>query len=440
MSTKLYLKNNLDLIFLSIYFFSLPIAHFAAVQSISSALFILTFLIQNHSKIELNLILKYKNVIYVFLIFILLALISLFYTPDIQESIKEIGRELIRNFFVLFLFVYYIYLSDDKKIKNIFIIIASILLIHTLLNIGVWIYNGGWPARTGAFLDGTIKGIRSGAGERFGIWATYMLSISLAMIFQKYKKIGYLFLFFSILSIMANQTRATFISTILIFIITFFTFFKSKKIKLTILLLIFLAGSLFYQYSSKLSPRYDVKHIVLNLKKVINTPPSKFQNLGIEYSTYTRLAMWKSVILYRLKDPFIPQEYGRFLYGKSIKSNFKNQPENLPLHIYAQTHNDFIGMLYSLGLIGLVIFIYFLYYQLKISYILSKIKTNSLYRIFGIFIFLGTIGFIGSMMFGSFFGDSEAKFFYPLYGMVLGLYLKVKRYIQNGNSSPISQS
>jgi len=426
-STKSYLKSNLDLLFLSIYFFSLPIAHFTAVQSISGALFILTFLIQDYRKIELNLILKYKNVIYVFLVILLLALISLFYTPDINESLKEILHELVRNFIVLFVFVYYIYLSDDKKIKNIFIIIASILLIHTLLNIGVWIYNGGWPVRTGAFLDGTIKGIRAGAGERFGIWATYMLSISLAMIFQKYKKLGYLFLFFSILSIIANQTRATFISTIFIFIVTFFTFFKSKKMKIMILLFIFLASSLFYQYSSKLSPRYDVKHMILNFQKVISTPPSKFQNLGIEYSTYTRLAMWKSVILYRLKDPFVPQEYGRFLYGKSIKSNFKNQPENLPLHIYAQTHNDFIGILYSLGLIGLVAFIYFLYYQLKISYKLSKIETNSLYRIFGIFTFLGTIGFIGSMMFGSFFGGSEAKFFYPLYGMVLGIYLKVKK-------------
>jgi len=427
MISKIYSKHNVDLFFLSIYFFSLPIAHFAAVQSISGALFILTFLIQDYKKIKLNLILKYKNIIYVFLVILLLALVSLFYTPDIKESLKEIERELVRNFLMLFIFIYYTYFSDNKKIKNIFIIIASILLIHTLLNIGVWIYNGGWPTRTGAFLDGTIKGIRAGGGERFGIWATYMLAISLAIIFQKSKKMGYIFLFFSILSIIANQTRATFVSTILIFIITFFVFFKSKKIKMMILLFIFLAGSLFYQYSSKLSPRYDVKHIVLNLKKVINTPPSKFQNLGIEYSTYTRLAMWKSVILYRLQDPFTPQEYGRFLYGKSIKSNFKNQPENLPLHIYAQTHNSFIGMLYSLGLVGLITFIYFLYYQLKISYILSKVKTNSLYQIFGIFTFLGTIGFMGSMMFGSFFGDSEAKFFYPLYGIILGIYLKMKK-------------
>ncbi len=419
-------KNNIDLFFLSIYFFSLPIAHFTAVQSISGALFVLTFIIQDYKNIKFNLVLKYKNIICVFFVFLLLALISLFYTPDIKESLKEILHELIRNFIVLFMFIYYIYLSDNKRIKNILTIIASILLMHTLFNIGIWIYNGGWPVRTGAFLDGTIKGIRTGGGERFGIWATYMLAMSIALLFSKYKKIAFLFFIFSIISIIANQTRATFVATILISISTFFLF-HNKKIKISVLLSILILCGMFYKYSSHLPPRYDIKHIVLNFKKVIYTPPSKFQNLGIGYSTYTRLAMWKSVILYRLKDPWIPQEYGRFLYGKSIRSNFKNQPENLPLHIYSQTHNSFIGMLYSLGIVGLFIFIYFLYYQLKISYRLSKINSNSLYYTFGIFTFLGTMGFIGSMMFGSFFGNSEAKFFYILYGMILGMYLKMKK-------------
>ena len=412
-------KSNIDLFFLSIYFFSLPIAHFAAVQSISSALFILSFLIKEYKQIKLSLILENKNIVYVFLILLLLALISLFNTPNIQESIKEIERELIRNFIVLFLFMYYIYLSDNKKIKKILYIIIFVLFIHTIINIFIWLQHGGWPYRAGGLLD-------SGGGERFGIWATYMLAISMALLFSKYKKTAMLFLVFSIISIIANQTRATFVATLLIFVATLFLI-PNKKVKISILSVILVLFGLFYTYSSNLPNRYNIKHTILNFKKVINTPPDEFQNIGMEYSTYTRLAMWKSVILYRMKDPWVPQEYGRFLYGKSIKNNFKNYPENLPLHIYAQTHNEFLGMLYSLGLIGLITFIYFLYYQLKISYKLYKFSLNDTYKIFGIFIFLGTIGFIGSMMFGSFFGDSEAKFFYPLYGIVLGMYLKMKK-------------
>ncbi len=411
--------KNIDLFFLFIYFFSLPVSHFAAVQSISGILFLLSFLIKEYNQIKLSLILRYKNIIYVFLILLTLALISLFYTPDIKESLKEIKSELIQSFVVLFLLIYYIYLSENEKIKKILYIILSVLFIHTIINIFIWFQNGGWPYRGGGLLD-------SGGGERFGIWATYMLAISIALLFSKYKKTAMIFLIVSIISIIANQTRATFVATLLIFISTIFLI-PNKKIKISILSLVFVLCGLFYTYSSHLPNRYNIKHTISNFKKVIDTPPNKFQNIGMEYSTYTRLAMWKSVILYRIKDPWIPQEYGRFLYGKSIKLNFKNEPKNLPLHIYAQTHNEFIGMLYSLGVVGLITFLYFLYFQLKISYILSKIDSNSIYQIFGIFTFLGTIGFIGSMMFGSFFGDSEAKFFYPLYGMILGIYLKIKK-------------
>ena len=36
------------------------------------------------------------------------------------------------------------------------------------------------------------------------------------------------------------------------------------------------------------------------------------------------------------------------------------------------------------------------------------------------------MGFIASMMFGSFFGDSEQMYFYLSYGLLLALYLKTK--------------
>ncbi|NOX14603.1 MAG: hypothetical protein GXP61_00920, partial [Epsilonproteobacteria bacterium] len=69
------------------------------------------------------------------------------------------------------------------------------------------------------------------------------------------------------------------------------------------------------------------------------------------------------------------------------------------------------------------------YYNLKISYILFHHSNENIIKIYAIFIFLGTTGFIGSMMFGSFFGDSEAKFFYPLYGILLGIYYKYEKNI-----------
>jgi len=420
MMQKIYYKYNIDLFFLSIYFFSLPIAHFAAVQSISSILFLITFFLLYSRNIKYKLLLEYKNILFVFIFTLFLALISLFNTPDIIESLKEIKGEIVVNFFILYIFFYYTILINEDKFKKIIFIILGVLTIHTFINIYIWYIHGGWPYRAGGLLD-------SGGGERFGIWATYMLSASIALFFiRKYKKVAFVLLILSIISIIGNQTRATFVSATLIFIIYFFFFVSNKKIKFIVLSTLIIIFGLFYNFSSYLPQRYNIKHTISILGKTIQTPPNKFQNIGIEYSTYTRLAMWKSVILYRLKDPFVPQEYGRFLYGKSIKEKFKNQPQNLPVHIYAQTHNEFIGMLYALGIFGLSIFVYFLYFQLKISYQIYKITSIKSYKFLAIFTFLGTTGFIGSMMFGSFFGDSETKFFFPLYGMILGIYYRLK--------------
>ncbi len=404
---------------LGIFFFSLPIAGVASIQSISLGLFIIYALIKNHGKIPYKKLFFYKNILLAFIIILFLALVSLYFTPDVKESLKEIKSELVRSFAVMGIFFLYTIINDRKKIINIFYVIMLSLLLHTIINLFIWYSHGMWPYRAGGLLD-------SGGGERFGIWATYAFSAAIAMLFTKYKKSAFILISLSTLSVYANQTRATFIASILIIILVFIFFTNNKKIKLFSLTTIILIICLFYNYSENLSNRYNVKHMISNVEHALYLPPSKFTQIDMEYSTLVRLSMWKSVILYRLQEPFIPTEYGRFLYAKSIKKNFKNSPENLPFKIFAQTHNDFIGTLYSLGIIGLLAFIYILYFKLKIAFNIFKKTDNTYYRAYGVFIFLGTIGFIISMTFGSFFGDSETKFFYPLYGILLGIYYNEK--------------
>lgn len=415
---KQIFKENIDLFFLTVYFFSLPISHFAAVQSISLSLFILFFLIKYYRKIDFSAIKKYKKIIFVFASIFILAIISLFNTPDIKESLKEIKSEIIVSFFMLFIFFYYTLFIKVEKFKKIIFIIFTILFVHSMINIFIWYTHGGWPYRTGGLLD-------SGGGERFGIWASYMLSSGIALFFSKYKKIAFVFLVISITSIIANQTRATFVATIFILLTNFLFFTNSRKLKLSAISIVLVILGLFYWQSSNLSQRYNIQHIVKNVENIMKYPPSEFKKINMEYSTYTRLSMWKSAILYRLEDPFVPQEYGRFLFGKSIKINFKNQPQNIPVVVYAQTHNEFIGILYALGIFGLLLFLYLLYFQLKISYNVFKFAHITTYKVFAVFTLLGTVGFISSMMFGSFFGDSETKLFFPLYGIILGLHYKL---------------
>ncbi len=412
--------SNIELLFLGIYFFTLPIAHITSIQSISSVLFICFFLFKNYNNIDYRIFFEYKWLIISMIITLVLAFISLGFTPEINNSLKEIKSELIRNFALMIILFYYTLLTDEVKLKKLISIIFCVLLIHTIINLVIWIEHGGFPYRAGGLLD-------SGGGERFGIWATYSLAASIALFYTNYKKSTLFILFLSVLSICANQTRATFVATIVIAIIFFIFFAHNKKIKLLILSVIIISIGIYYQYSENLTKRYNIKHMISNVEHIIDTSPSKFTQIDIEHSSLVRLSMWKSVILYRLKKPFIPTGYGRFLYKKSIEKKFENSPENLPYKIFAQTHNDFIGTLYSLGMIGLLALIYLLYYKLKISYSLFKISNTLHFKVYAVFIFLGTIGFIGSMMFGSFFGDSETKFFYPLYGILLGIYYNEKK-------------
>ena len=58
--------------------------------------------------------------------------------------------------------------------------------------------------------------------------------------------------------------------------------------------------------------------------------------------------------------------------------------------------------------------------RVGIEYGLTKDEN---YKSFGVLVFLGTFGYIGSMMFGSFFGDTEQMFFYILLGAALSIYI-----------------
>lgn len=410
-------------LFLFIYIFFLPIAHTAAIQSIVLVLFLIFFLFFEFKRIDYKSILTQKKIIFIFIGLLFLALLSLHFTPNIDESLKEIQHELIRNFCVMFLFFYYITLNPYQKIKILLAILSIILLFHTITNIIVWFYYGGYPVRAGGLLDGG-PGF---AGERFGIWATYALAFSMGLLLTQYKKLALFFLALSVFSIIANNTRATYVSTVLIVSIYFLFFVNNRKLKIILFSACAIFLLIFYNFSENLTNRFNVKNTILNAKLFLDTPISNYNSLdekGLDHSITSRIAMWRSVFIYRAQEPFIPAGYGRFLYADIIKEKFKNEPNNIPPVVYPQTHNEFVGYYCSLGLIGLLLFIYFLYLKLSIAYKLFHSSKETNIKVFSFFIFFGTIGMIGSLMFGSFFGDTEAKLFYCLYGILIGIYYK----------------
>ncbi len=417
--------NSVLIFTLFSYVLFLPIAKVTAIQNILYVFFVLVCIYTYYKSFDYKNFSKLKIFFSLFGGLFLLASYSYFYSIDPHKTLSEIRSEFIKPL-ILFLVVYFfITILEKEKLQKLFFLLGCVLVFHTILNIGIWIDNGGWPSRTGGLLDGTIVALNiSNSAERFGIWATYFLSFALAMTFTKYKKIAYVFIFIALISIIANHTRATFIGTIFIFLAYFIFLYKNRLIKVLSLSLIILSILIFSLYSKNFEERFNVYNMVASLKYLNDYTPSQYKILeddyGLGYSTVTRLAMWKSVILYRMDEPFYPQSYGRFLYGKSLKEINKDKQENIPYVVYSQAHSDFMSMLFSLGIFGLMLFLLFLAYTLKVSYTLTKDEN---YKSFGVLVFLGTFGYIGSMMFGSFFGDTEQMFFYILLGAALSIYI-----------------
>ena len=418
--------NSVLIFTLFSYVLFLPIAKVTAIQNILYIFFILVCIYTYYKSFDYKNFFKLKVFFILFGGLFLLSVSSYFYSVDPHKTLSEIRSEFIKPL-ILFLVVYFfVTILEKEKLQKLFFLLGCVLVFHTILNIGIWIDNGGWPSRTGGLLDGTIVALNiSNSAERFGVWATYFLSFSLAMTFTKHKRIAYIFIFIALISIIANHTRATFIGTIFIFLAYFIFLYKNRLIKVLSLTLIILSILVFSLYSKNFEERFNVYNMVASLKYLNDYTPSQYKILedeyGLGYSTVTRLAMWKSVILYRMDEPFIPQSYGRFLYGKSLKEINKDKKENIPYVVYSQAHSDFMSMLFSLGIFGLIFFLLLLGYTLKVSYALTKDEN---YKSFGVLVFLGTFGYIGSMMFGSFFGDTEQIFFYILLGATLAIYVR----------------
>lgn len=409
-------------ILFGIYVFVLPISHTAAIQSISLGLFAILALCADYKNFAIKDILKIKGVLIVFAGLLILSYISVFFSVDMKHSFKETNSELLRNIIVMLFFFLYFQNMPKAKLDTYMRLIYISIAIHMLINIYIWHRFGfefGTDKRMGGLLDGAFQS-GGGAGERFGIWVTFFLAFSLSLWYFSDKKFAGLALLLAAVNIIANQTRATYVGLVLIFISLFIVMPKKRAVRALFFVSLALCTGVFYNFSDRLSSRYNLTHANEYVKLLQETPSEMrdYDKHGLDYSIATRLSMWKSAISYRMKEPFIPTGYGRFLYGKSIV-NLADEPD-IPFVLYSQVHNEFIGVFFSLGLFGILLFTALWFYYFKISAALLK-RSETTFKIFGFFSFFGGVGFIASLCFGNFFGDSEAKFFYLIFGMICAI-------------------
>jgi len=378
---KYFLLNILFLVTPVIFLFSM------AVSTVFSLVFcIIFFVVFKKEKIALNFLIADKILLLFFILVISITIYEIFkQTEDIKSKIVDSLKtvSIIRFFFVYFLIrnaleknliivKYFLLLS---LIFSIFISI-NILLMHIL---GEDIF--GNKELNERF--STIFGNRAIAGS-------YILSFAFfGLIFISYlKKFHNFYIFFYLLvtglGILFSLDRSPFILFFLIIVtITILSFKKNYFFSfLSILLLIIFF--VFINFNEKLKHRY--LSLNLNLKDfktefifTLEEKKEDFEKTGFDYYSYGKI----------YKESLQSIMYERTFLGSGIKS-FPERCKNLRLkfdknsliHGYflacpSHSHNLFLEIAISSGLIGFSLFLIFL--LINISNIINQIKVKDIF-------------------------------------------------------------
>lgn len=357
--------------------FFMPINPEIAMK-ISIFSFSLLLFVWDYKKIYLFI----KNNIFIklLLFFLLLLLISYFWTDNYQE-LKRITRTFLRYWIIPTLFL----ISVINKF-NIKYLIPFFLLgmgINFLISFCIYFFDIK-ELFTFQFSQFYLVPFQASHME-YSIYLALTILLLFYYFFNTNNFLTKIFISFSILGFMillfitegrTGQVAFLF-STILIAIIYFK---KNIKLIFIVILLIATSFSLAYNFSSTFKNRFT--HAVEDIKK---TNKNNYNtSLGVRLSAY-------------LKIPKILESTNLFLgvgYGDSQNEVFKINRE-----LFCQTqdqqlgrlHQSFLTIYHSMGLLGLSIFIFMLYYLLKLS-----IRNNNFIGyafLFCIFISLMTMDF-----------------------------------------------
>ncbi len=329
-----------------------------------------------------------------FTIFFIYYVTGVFYTP-----LKEVGMSRVAVFAYHTLFPFYLLLFIERetalKIFRWTFIIASLLAFLTLC-FPTWT-----PYKERASLIG--KGLIT-YGRFYGLSA--LLGIE-SYFYEKRRTIRYFYLIslvFIAISLFLTGTRGALVSLVAGLLFYFFFFAPLSIMKKGFILLLLLIGV--------------VGIITLGHKGI-----AKYRILAIaviDASVYLRLVMWKEAFKVFIENPITGIGTGGFSVnlGQFLLGNYP--------------HNIIIEILAELGLIGLILFIGFLWGVIKnIIFLVKHSDDSKTKRITGLCLSLIVYTFI-SAMFSSTIGEN--KEFFILAAMLEAITIEKKGEIKYGTS------
>ena len=305
--------------------------------------------------------------------FIIICVLSLIWSNSPFISLKELPL------FLAGPLLYFIIVNDIYNERQINRIISAILIMGGLFGIyGILQYNGiDFSFWIGNYGRGKVFGLFGNVGY-FAEYLILPLPIAISLFLVSKNKTIKILLLIGILTmastITLTFTRTSYLSLVISFIFMLLLFvisrgkrlFKeNKKIFIVILTAIVLIVSLFVIPTS-----LNEKGTILSkIKERVS-----ISQLGSEFSTGRRVAIWKYTIPMIKDYPLLGSGIGSFKYNSlRYQAKFFDQGDNRALYPYGvadKTHNEYLQLGAELGIIGLIIFIWLIFayfnYGLKI--------------------------------------------------------------------------
>ena len=305
--------------------------------------------------------------------FIVICVLSLIWSDSFFVSLEELPLFLAGPL-LYFIIVNNIY--DERQINRI---IGAVIIVGFLFGIyGILQYNGiDFLFWIGNVERGKVFGLFGNAGY-FAEYLILPLPIAISLFLVSKNKTIKILLLIGIL-IMASTialtfTRTSYLSLVISFIFMLLLFAISRRKRLfnenKIIFIIILTAMVIIVSLFVIPTSLNEKGTVLStIKERVS-----ISQLGSEFTTGRRAAIWKYTILMIKDYPLLGSGIGSFQYNSlRYQAKFFDQGDNRALYPYGvadKTHNEYLQLAAELGIIGLIIFIWlifaYFYYGLKI--------------------------------------------------------------------------
>jgi O-antigen ligase len=401
---------------LSILIFVLPIAHTATIRSFALFMPVALIAVRYYIAKDFRWI-KTSFELPLFLFFIV-AIASLPTSVDFHESLDQIWGELLTPI----LLFYTTYFAIRKETDELLLIRTLFLgsFIFSLFSFYAFYKHGGtWFSV--AYKAGGLRD--PGGGEVAALYHTMVIPFLFWGLFYLknnwHRFVLSVLLLINLLALHITFVRAAMLAMGLQTVLAIgLLLFQKRWLWSFIITGVFILVSFVYIENKMFREMHT--HKIPSLKEYIALTPEEIAGPS-PTSMEQRLAMWKSAAEKISENPFYPHGYGRFLFGKTVRTD-KNKH-----FTYPQTHNTFIGIAFELGIQGLIIFLWMIGTFLWVcwNYWRNAMDDRTSYMSASLLTMM--VGYWVDNFFGSFDGDDSKLLFMMLLGIGMAVMHRIPK-------------